>query len=464
MLVQSLPQNDFPRMENDFRFAVVVDQKRLAQELSEAVKPEAPVIKVEVNKSDIAKTIAWRYWTYHALNELSKYNRTFDPDGTLQARTMKMVKTENVRGMWLAYYFKDVPSTPFIDRVQFIRDGMKECIEFCFPSFLRSQFITAYGDLLGIAKEDITYLDDENDEYFTPQIQKLFTPQGWNQSNAPKKYPTEEWENYITHDSIPTPETNDIVWHPNVREYGIYADEVNHLWGNVYELKKFYTWGGTGGNTGQGQSKVTSTSRVNAQTGKIISVRVTTDDGFDGDIDENNKLKVLNDKFTPDGFVYGFKVAKTMKGELCIVKLMIPRGAKIACNVNDSKLRVDKAWVVGVFKFNYDELTRTVKYGEMINVARSFYYAEKVVNSYQPEFLYRVGDLIEVKDFDPDLGHVCVPGIHFFFSQKQLFHLIKKDVTHWKSEPEFIKGYKRVLGLKFQSRTDILKQAFDSSE
>jgi hypothetical protein len=491
MLVHSNYKNDHPLMENDFRFSVVSGE-RLEKEMLEALKPRetikeknlhtskcAPqvIIAEEVKEQmknisshaskEVEKTVAWRYWTQQTITELSKYHRTTDDSGDLQMKTTKSIQHDNVYGVWATYYLKDVKK-PFLDRVQWYRPGMTKAIGIYFPSFLRLYFIEAYGEQLGITT-DILNLehveDDEYDEYYTPEIKVRFTPAGWNKYDAPKKYSAvETFEKVSPHVSEEKPQVSN--WHSDVRSYGYDADEIKHLWGDVYELNMFYTWGSQRGGTsniGSGESKVTSTSKVNSRTGKIISVRVTSDDGFDGDIDENNKLKVLTDQFTPDGFVYGFKVAKTMKGEPCIVKLMIPRGARVACHVNDTKIRCDKAWVVGVFKFEYDEDTQTVTYGKMISVARSFYYKEKVSDGNAPEFLYRVGDMIEVKDFEPDLGRVCVPGIHFFFSQKQLFHLIKRDVTYWRNNPEFIKGYKRVLGLKFQSRSDILQRAFNSS-
>lgn len=459
-------------MHNDNKFVVDVNIKSLNNQWKKIITNfNVKIVNNLPNAStELKQTMAWRYWTQQALAELAKYKRGSSSDNKLQVHITKKFDHNGMHGMWFTYTLKDVPSNPFIDRVQWYWSGMNRVVEVCFPSFLRRHFIEAYGRKLGFTTNMLSLdrvEDDEYDEYYTPALKSRFTPQGWNSYNAPRKYDNlEECEKLITNNKPADMEPGFKNWHDNVRRYGYDANEVKHLWGDVYELKMFYTWGSSGGkgSTGgsnQGGSKVTSTSKVNARTGKIISVRVTTDDGFDGDIDENNQLKVLNDKFTPDGFVYGFKVAKTMKGEPCIVKLMIPRRAKVACHVNDTKLRVDQAWVVGVFKYDYDENTQTVTYGDMISVARSFYYKEHVANGSAPEFLYRVGDLLKVPDFDPNLGSVCVPGIHFFFSQKQLFHLIKRDVTHWSTIPEFIKGYKRVLGLRFQSRSSILKDALN---
>jgi Family of unknown function (DUF5758) len=471
------PSFEGPLMHYDKKFVMNVESLKPWVELVQNILPVQKKLQVDNNpakcppiSSEVKKALAWRYWTQQTRAEFAKYKRS-PVDGDLDIKFTKSIKHGEVKGMWYTYYLKDVPSAPFLERVQIIRSGMGRTIEFCFPSFLRAHFIEAHGEEFGMNKDmlamdcDNTIVtDDLNDEYYTPELKARFTPAGWNTYDAPRNYEElEECEKFVTNDS----KNDDPVfdnWHPNVRGYGHKAHEVKHLWGNVYELTMIYTYGSSDGTeiAGQGGSKVTSTSKVNSTTGKIISVRVNTGDGFDGDIDDNNKLKVLTDQFTPDGYVYGFKVAKTMKGAPCIVKLMIPRGAKIACNVNDTKLRVDTAWVVGIFKYDYDEHTKTVKYGDQISVARSFYYKEKVASGNAPEFLYRVGDQLTIHNFNPDLGSVCVPGIHFFFSQKQLFHLIQRDVTHWRTEPQFIKGYKQVLGLKFQSRSDIIKKAFQS--
>lgn len=464
---ESQTQNhDGPRMDKDPKF-VVVHTKQLRKEWNELVQKSFPstINKLPAASNEVKKTIAWRYWTQQTRAEMAKYTR--GNTGTdLIVKITKRIGHGEIRGMWFTYHLKEVPSAPFLERVGFYRGT--SLIEFCFPSFLRMSFIQAYGAELGITPDLVNMqdlVDDDEDEYYTPKLKVRFTPNGWNKHDAPKQY----WELEEIEIFRVSKNRNDIIaannfyhWHKNVRQYGRDAHEVKHLWGDVYELKMFYTWGSSSSDDNN-NNKVTTTSKVNARTGKIISVRVTNNDDFDGDIDERNQLKVLTDKFTPDNYVYGFKVAKTMKGEPCIAKLMIPRGAKVACNVNDAKIRTDQAWVVGIFKFEYDAPSRTVIYGDQISVAQSFYYKENV-NRDAAEFLYRVGDHLQIHNFEPDLGKVCVPGVHFYFSQKQLFHLIKKDVTDWVSEPEFIKGYKRVLGLKFQSRSDILKQAFAKSE
>ena len=46
--------------------------------------------------------------------------------------------------------------------------------------------------------------------------------------------------------------------------------------------------------------------------------------------------------------------------------------------------------------------------------------AEKAAHSgYNPNFIYRVGDIVSVPDFDDNRWNECAPGIHFFISRQE---------------------------------------------
>ena len=38
---------------------------------------------------------------------------------------------------------------------------------------------------------------------------------------------------------------------------------------------------------------------------------------------------------------------------------------------------------------------------------------------YDSDFIYRVGEIVEVADFDDDRTHECAPGIHFFITRQE---------------------------------------------
>ena len=53
------------------------------------------------------------------------------------------------------------------------------------------------------------------------------------------------------------------------------------------------------------------------------------------------------------------------------------------------------------------------------NVDGSDYHKNTVCSKHDPSFVYTVGEIVEVDDFDPDRWHECAPGIHFFITRDE---------------------------------------------
>ena len=81
----------------------------------------------------------------------------------------------------------------------------------------------------------------------------------------------------------------------------------------------------------------------------------------------------------------------------CIVKLLIPKGA-IVFSINNDRCRTNKAYVMVIL--NDDE-----------TVADNL----SVVSDYDRKFAYKVGQNIEIEDFDLMYNVECSTGIHFFW-------------------------------------------------
>ena len=80
-----------------------------------------------------------------------------------------------------------------------------------------------------------------------------------------------------------------------------------------------------------------------------------------------------------------------------IVKLLIPEDAKRS-SATSRKCRASKAVVLDI----------TDKNGKQI---------ETVASAYDSDFIYKVGETVEVKDFNEDRWNECSTGIHFFITR-----------------------------------------------
>lgn len=96
----------------------------------------------------------------------------------------------------------------------------------------------------------------------------------------------------------------------------------------------------------------------------------------------------------PDtGSFIGYKKARKK-----IVKLEILEDAK-RTSATSRKCRCNKAKVLGIYDYNHNLLED-----------------KEVASTMDKNFIYRVGEIVEVKDFDENRWHECSTGIHFFIN------------------------------------------------
>ncbi len=84
-----------------------------------------------------------------------------------------------------------------------------------------------------------------------------------------------------------------------------------------------------------------------------------------------------------------------------IVELLIPEDAR-RCSATSRKCRCDKAKVLSITKLN----------GTSDGV-------DTVYSKYDETFAYKIGEIVEVKDFDDNRWNECSTGIHFFITRQE---------------------------------------------
>ena len=96
----------------------------------------------------------------------------------------------------------------------------------------------------------------------------------------------------------------------------------------------------------------------------------------------------------PDtGSFIGYKKASNM-----IIKLEITEDAK-RTSATSRKCRCNKAKVLGIYDYNHNLLED-----------------KEVASDRDKDFIYRVGEIVEVENFDEDRWNECSTGIHFFIN------------------------------------------------
>lgn len=95
-----------------------------------------------------------------------------------------------------------------------------------------------------------------------------------------------------------------------------------------------------------------------------------------------------------EGNFIGYK-----KADGCIVKLLILEDAKRS-SATTIKCRCNKAKVLDI---------ENIETGEKVN---------EVYSDYDSNFIYKVGKIIHVDDFDNDRWNECSTGIHFFINKE----------------------------------------------
>ena len=84
-----------------------------------------------------------------------------------------------------------------------------------------------------------------------------------------------------------------------------------------------------------------------------------------------------------------------------IIELFIPSNAK-RCSATSRKCRCSKAKVISI----------TTLSGDKTNIT-------EVHSNYDPNFIYKLGEYIEVKNFDDNRWNECSTGIHFFITRQE---------------------------------------------
>ena len=97
-----------------------------------------------------------------------------------------------------------------------------------------------------------------------------------------------------------------------------------------------------------------------------------------------------------EGSFIGFK-----KCEQYIVKLRITENAK-RCSATSRKCRCSEAEVLSIT--NMDGTTADIT---------------SISSNYDPDFIYKVGEVVQVDDFDENRWNECSKGIHFFITREE---------------------------------------------
>ena len=95
-----------------------------------------------------------------------------------------------------------------------------------------------------------------------------------------------------------------------------------------------------------------------------------------------------------------FIAFKKVKGDY-IIELLIPEDAR-RCSATSRKYRCDKAKVLSITKLD----------GTSDGV-------DTVYSTYDETFAYKIGETVEVKDFDDNRWNECSTGIHFFVTRQE---------------------------------------------
>ena len=121
------------------------------------------------------------------------------------------------------------------------------------------------------------------------------------------------------------------------------------------------------------------------------------------DIKYNSLSVGLNPVCPEEGSYIGYKKAKTKKEdkeEKVIVKLLITEDA-LRSSATTRKCRCSKAKVLSI-----TSLDGIILYSE-------------AYSNWDNTFIYRVGEIVEVKDFDTNRWDECSTGIHHFITRKE---------------------------------------------
>lgn len=118
------------------------------------------------------------------------------------------------------------------------------------------------------------------------------------------------------------------------------------------------------------------------------------------DVDNGDMITARTRILPDEGDIIGWKKARDVDGYPVIVKLLIPSDAQRS-NGGGRKCRASKAKVLDLQDLNGSSLQP----------------GAKAYSIHSMSFTYRVGETVEVEDFDPDRWNECTTGIHFFITR-----------------------------------------------
>ena len=135
--------------------------------------------------------------------------------------------------------------------------------------------------------------------------------------------------------------------------------------------------------------------RANLKDANLFGVNLKNANIINAEISENTKIDYPIACPETGSFI-GYKKA------VCeyIVKLQICKDAKRS-SATTKKCRCSKALVLAIE--NIDESDSGL---------------QGIASIYDPSFIYRVGEIVEVSDFDDNRWRECAPGIHFFMDRQ----------------------------------------------
>ena len=141
-------------------------------------------------------------------------------------------------------------------------------------------------------------------------------------------------------------------------------------------------------------------SRTNLRRANFVGADLSCADLSDSLLYKTNLIDAKNIDFPiscPEkGSFIGFKKANGL-----IVELEIPSDA-LRSSATTRKCRCSKAKVISITNLD----------GSSSDVT-------SIPSSWDSNFIYRIGDIIEVADFDTNRWNECSPGIHFFITRQE---------------------------------------------
>ena len=178
----------------------------------------------------------------------------------------------------------------------------------------------------------------------------------------------------------------------NLRKVNL--NNVNLREANLYRAFCYYT-NLCGADLRNADLREANLFRANLKDANLFGVNLKNANIINAEISENTKIDYPIACPETGSFI-GYKKAGCEK----IVKLQICEDAKRS-SATTKKCRCSKALVLAIE--NIDESDSGL---------------QGIASIYDPSFIYRVGEIAEVFDFDDNRWNECAPGIHFFIDRQ----------------------------------------------